>query len=126
MGTIGPNAKVRVDGMGRHDLATIEWKVRKEKKPFTQIGESSPDRYTSGALDFTFSGEAQSGPTGAFAIDWNAWCENDEEHPLVCVTSGRTERLVDCVIDEVGSSIKKDDGSFTKSISGKFKAIKHE
>ena len=126
MGTIGPNAQVRVDGKGRHDLATLEWKISKPKKPFTQIGDTSPDRYTSGAAEYSFSGEVQSRPNGTFAIDWNGWCTNDLEKPLVCKTSGRTERLVDAVIDEVGSSVKKDDGTFTKSISGKFKKLEVE
>jgi len=126
MGTIGPNAKVRVQGASRHDLISITWTMSKTKTPFTQIGDKEPDRYTAGPLEYTFSGEAQSGPTGAFAINWDLWCKEDQEHPLVCTTAGRTERLMGVIIDEVGSTIDNGDGTFKKSISGKFKSIAHE
>lgn len=126
MGTIGPNAQVRVDGRGRHDLATLEWKVSSPKRPFTQIGDTYADRFTAGMVECTFSGEVQSRPNGTFAIDWDTWCLENGEHPLVCRTSGRTERLVDVVLDEVGSSIKREDGTFTKSIQGKFKRPQYE
>jgi hypothetical protein len=126
MGIIGPNAKVRVAGRDDHDLAEFTWTLRKEKTPFVPIGQEDPTSYTSGPRAYEFSGTAQSKPGGTWAIDWDSWCANDESHAIVADSGGRKERMIDVVIDEVGNTISRDDGSFQKAISGKFRGLRFE
>lgn len=126
MGIIGPNAKVRVDGRGDHDLATFEWTVTKTKEPFGQIGDKETKSFTAGPVECEFSGTVRCKPGGTWAIDWDDWCLSDLEKPLVADSGGRKERLVNCVVDSVGSSIDRGNGVFEKSVSGKFKAPRYE
>ncbi len=118
-GKIGPNAQVRVDGKGEHDLASINWTKSKEKTPFVPIGKTVADRYTVGPKGVSWDGEAVARPDGTFAIDWDGLCDDDLTVPLVFSTSGRTERLLSACVDEVGNAYQRDDGRWAKSVSGK-------
>jgi hypothetical protein len=126
MSIIGPNAKVRVGGRGDHDLATFEWTVTRTKTPFGQIGDEYAKSYTSGPVECTFTGTVRCKPGGTWAIDWDSWCIDNEVKALVADSGGRKERLIDCALDEVGSSIDRGEGVFEKSISGKFKRPRYE
>lgn len=118
-GKIGPNAQVRVDGKGEHDLITLNWTKSKPKEPVITIGKNVADRYTTGPITVTYDGEAVSRPDGTFAISWDAICDNDQTVPLVFACSGRTERLLGACVDEVGNAYQREDGRWVKSISGK-------
>lgn len=118
-GKIGPNAQVRVDGKGEHDLTTINWSKQKPKEPVVPIGKDVADRYTSGPKMVTWDGEAVSRPDGTFAIPWDTICDNDQTIPLVFSTTGRTERLLGACVDEVGNAYQREDGRWVKSVSGK-------
>jgi hypothetical protein len=118
-GKIGPNAEVRVDGKGEHDLGTFNWTVTKTKEPFVQIGKQVADRYTVGPKLITWDGEATCGPDGKFRVDWDGICSNDLVIPLVFSTAGRTERLLGACVDEAGNAYQREDGRWVKSVSGK-------
>lgn len=118
-GKIGPDAQVRVDGKGEHDLANINWTKSKEKNPFVPIGKRVADRYTTGPKMVSWDGEAIARPDGTFAIPWDNICDNDLVIPLVFATAGRVERLMGACVDEVGNTYQREDGRWAKAISGK-------
>lgn len=118
-GKIGPNAQVRVDGKGEHDLASINWTKTKTKTAFVPIGKDVADRYTVEPKMVEWDGEAVSRPDGTFAVLWDVICDQDQTIPLVFSTSGRTERLLGACVDSVGNAYQRDDGRWAKSISGK-------
>lgn len=120
---IGPNAKVRIDGKGEHDLTSINFDISKEKTPYTPLGKDAPDRYTSAPKTVTWSGDVQCRPDGSTAIDWEDLCTNDKTVPLVFEAGIKKERLVDACVDSVGNAIQREDGKWTKSIAGK--ALEH-
>lgn len=124
-GKIGPDAQVRVDGKGVHDLATINWTATRELEPFGQIGADEDDRYTAGPLRIEWDGEVQSGPNGAFAIPWDDHMKNKRTFNLVFATAGRTERLLVVGVTSVGNAHQREDGKWTKSISGKALSYKY-
>ena len=119
MPRMGPNTKVRIQGQPEHDLATIEWTVSGPITPFTQLGDTIPKTYTAGIEEVSFNGEAQSKADGTFAIDWFGWRKNKEMHPLVADSGGMQERLVDAVIEEIGSSPRDENGAYRITFSGK-------
>jgi hypothetical protein len=126
MGIIGPNATVRVDGRGDHDLGTFEWTLSKEKTPFTPIGSEDVSSFTAGPRLYTFTATVQAKPKGTFAIDWDNWCAQDWDKPIVADSGGRKERMVGVVIDEVANTLDKADGTWKKALTGKFKSLLYE
>ena len=122
MGYIGPNAEVRIDGIGEHGLAEISWEVSNEKSPVPHIGHKTAVGFTSGMFTVTWSGQAFARPDGSFGIDWDGWCRSDGdagEKAGVFSTSGRKERLIGMVVDTVGNGYQREDGKWAKDISGK-------
>jgi hypothetical protein len=118
-GQIGPEAEVRVDGKGEHDLITLNWTISAEKTGVTPIGKRNIDRYTSAPVSITWDGEAISRPDGTFAIPWESICIDNLVVPLVFRTAGRTERIRGACVDETGNAYQREDGRWTKSVSGK-------
>lgn len=118
-GQIGPDAEVRVDGKGEHDIITLNWTESAEKTGVTPIGKKYVDRYTSAPVSVTWDAEAVSRPDGTFGIDWNSLLRDNLVVPLVFRTAGRTERLNGVAVDEVGNAHQREDGRWTKSLSGK-------
>jgi hypothetical protein len=124
MPTIGPNATLRVGGAEEHDVGTITWTETNENNPYTPLGKNKVDRFTRGPDLYTWTAEVQTNSTGATGIDWSTWRKEEEEKPIVITNGGLTERLVRCVIDSIENSTQREDGTWTKSISGK--AVDHE
>lgn len=118
-GQIGPDAKIRVDGKGEHDIGTLNWTVSRPKEPFAPVGSKTADRYTAGVKTITWDAEVQSRADGTFAIPWDEICEGNLTVPLVFQCSGRTERMLGVSVDEVGNSYASTDGKFAKKVSGK-------
>jgi hypothetical protein len=118
-GQIGPEAEVRVDGKGEHDLITLNWTVSAEKTGVTPIGKKYIDRYTSAPVSITWDGEAISKPDGTFSIPWESYAIDNLTSAMVFRTAGRTERLRGFAVDEVGNAYQREDGRWTKSLSGK-------
>jgi hypothetical protein len=123
MGITGAIPKVRVDGRGDHDLGTFEWTKSREKTPFTPIGNDDVSAFTAGPLLYTFTATVQSKPDGTYAIDWDSWCANNWDKPLVIDSGGRKERLVGVVIDEIANTVDQADGTWKKALTGKFKSL---
>ena len=118
-GKIGPDAQVRVDGKGEHDLVSFNWEKTVEKTPVVVIGKEVADRYTSGPKLVTWDGEAVARADGTWAIPWDDICDNKLVVPLVFSTSGRTERLLGACVDSVGNSYQREDGKWAKALKGK-------
>jgi len=118
-GRIGPNAEVRVDGKGEHDLIDIDWTITKTKNPVTVIGKQVADRYTTGGLVVEWTGTAISRTNGSFAIDWENILKNDLDVPLVFATNGRTERLEGACVDSIKNAYDRESGKWQKEMSGK-------
>lgn len=125
-GKIGPNAKVRVDAKGQHDLGTFGWTVTKEKTPFTQIGDEVADRYTSAPKTVEWTGEVQAKADGSFGIPWDTILDKDQDVPLVFTTAGRTERLISASLDSIDNSYDTEGRVWKKSLSGKAFDHKYE
>lgn len=123
MGSIGPNARLRVQGKEDHDMGTFNWEVNKEKTPYIPIGKDEYDTMTTGPTGYTWNAEIQTNSTGDTAIDYEAWCKLDEEHPIVATNGTRTVRAVAACIDTVGEAIEREAGTWTVSVSGKCKSI---
>ncbi len=123
-GKIGPDAKVRVDGKGQHDLASINWTVTRELESFGQLGDDEDDRYTSGPKRVEWDGEVQCTPSGKFAIPWDENLDLKKTFNLVFSTVGRTERLLSVGVTSISNAYQREDGKWVKSLSGK--ALSHK
>jgi hypothetical protein len=123
MSSIGPNARLRVKGQEAHDMGSVNWELNKEKTPYIPIGQDEYDTMTTGPAAYTWNGEIQTNSSGDTAIDYNDWCLNDGEYPLIATNGTRTVRLFDACVDTVGEAIEREAGTWTLSVSGKCKSI---
>lgn len=121
MPVTGPEALIRVQGKEDHDIGEVNWEINKEKTPYVPVGKQVLDRFTAGPAVYTCTFTVQPKPNGTFGIDWDGWCKNDEEWPVVVVLGTRTERFTGVVIDSVGKAYTREDGRTAVDISGKFK-----
>jgi len=123
MPSIGPNAKLRVQGMEEHDVGSFSAEITKEKTPYFPIGKDEYETATTGPAAYTVTMEVQTNSSGSTAIDWNAWCLDDAEYPVVCTNGTRTLRAFDVMIDSVSEAVEREAGTWTLSINGKCKRI---
>lgn len=118
--------EVRIDGKGKHGLAEFSFEKNKEKAEIWEIGELQNTGYTSAPLSITFTGQAIAKQDGSWGVDWDSWCDNDEEHAVVMSTVGRKDRLTGVVIDTIGTSYTREDGRLVRDISGKVRLHTYE
>lgn len=124
MASIGPNAKIRIEGLSGHSIGTFTFNLVQEKTPKNVIGQNFAKGYTRQPFNGTWSCEDMPNEDGSQTIKWDELVKSPLDFIATVVLGTVTHRFSGLVVDNAETTITADDGTTKVGPAGKY--LRHE